>query len=107
MENLIIKVGAQYMIVHNIDTSDGLTNGVPYTINSFEKLPTRKPYLVWVQFEDENIGYQLKQKMKQLYIQGIQRSGCQYHVFLNNSMSGQLTISILFENNSLSNLALA
>jgi len=74
MENLIIKVGVQYMIVHNIDTSNGLTNGVPCTIKSFEKLSTGKPYLVWVQFEDENIGYQLKQKMKHLYIQGIQRS---------------------------------
>ena len=30
--SLLLKVDGLYMIVHNLDTSDGLTNGVPCTV---------------------------------------------------------------------------
>ena len=69
--SLMLKVSAQYMIIHNVDTSDGLTNGVPCVLKSYECHPTGEPYLNWVQFEDKVIGEKLKQRMRYVCVRGI------------------------------------
>lgn len=70
----MLKASTQYMIIHNVDTSDGFTNRVPCILKSFECHPTGEPYLVWVKFEDKIIGQKLREKMRHLYIRGINKS---------------------------------
>ena len=53
---LLLKVDGLYLIVHNLDTSDGLTNGVPCTVKHFSLTPAGIPFIAWVIFEDKQIG---------------------------------------------------
>lgn len=61
------------MIVHNLDTSDDLTNGVSGKMVHFTLSPSGTCIIIWVTFNDAYIGLQLKSKLKHLYVQGIQK----------------------------------
>lgn len=52
---LILQIGVRYMITSNIDVQDGLFNGAT-GILKFVELNNRKPYAVYIDFDDANIG---------------------------------------------------
>ena len=60
----------QYDLITNIDVEDGLINGAQCIIKYIET--TKKdnniiPYIVWAEFENENIGLNYRQKYSYLY----------------------------------------
>lgn len=69
---LNLKVGLHYMIFQNLDVADGLANGttgilrkVVKTFNTDDNL--HHAQLVWIEFEEENIGRAMRSKHKKLY----------------------------------------
>ena len=68
-QNLLIT-NQQYVLITNIDVEDGLINGAQCIIKYIET--TKKdnniiPYIVWAEFENENIGSNYRQKYSYLY----------------------------------------
>ena len=59
---LILAEGARVMLTYNIDTADGLVNGVIGTVNSFVKNDKGKVLTVLVDFDDEQVGLKTKTK---------------------------------------------
>jgi exonuclease III len=72
-QQLQIKITGQYMITHNIDTDDGLTNGATCVVKHFE-IVDEMPTILWIKFEDPNIGAALRQKMKSYFKNGIENT---------------------------------
>jgi len=62
---LQLKIGGKYMLTHNIDTTDGLTNGALCTIKDFNQK------CIWVLFENEDIGVICRQNKRSLYGKGV------------------------------------
>lgn len=70
-----LVVGMKYDLTANIDVADGLTNGSSCEIKKFEwKTKTSRPSIIWVKFDDVNIGKSARQKYKHLYSKDINRS---------------------------------
>ena len=69
-KKIILKVDAQYMMTVNIDTSDGLVNGVIGVLKRIDygrlksnaNTTVRKPIRVWILFDDERSGRALRNK---------------------------------------------
>jgi len=59
---LIVKVGAQVMLITNVDVSDGLTNGVMGTVTNVVPCTTpHKIRAVVVKFDNDRVGSNAKQ----------------------------------------------
>ena len=63
---LHIKISAKFMLIQNVDTSDGLTNGATCTIMDFSH-ETVPPTILWVLFDDIDIGEKCRNTNKNLY----------------------------------------
>ena len=72
---LQIAVDLKYEVVLNTDTSDGLTNGASCIVK-FVQVPQNKKArgIIWVQFEDENIGKKRRSEYKNKYNEQIDKS---------------------------------
>ena len=60
-----------YAVTVNINTTDGLINGAPCTLKKIQYLnqaictnPTYRPNILWVLFEDSQIGQQWRQRYR-------------------------------------------
>ena len=63
LEKLEIKVGARVMLIHNVNTSDGLTNGAQGTVNKVLNDGEKVRYIV-VKFDNKKVGKLQRQKLK-------------------------------------------
>ena len=69
---LHIALGLKYEIVLNANTGDGLTNGASCTAEYVEVPPNRKAKgVIWVHFEDDDIGKSTQALCKNTYKPGI------------------------------------
>ncbi|SAM00102.1 hypothetical protein [Absidia glauca] len=65
---LVLKVGARYMVTSNIDTGDGLVNGVVGILMKVDKGVHQdddtltKPLRLWMHFSDARSGHQLRNR---------------------------------------------
>ena len=64
--NLLLKESGNYMITHNINTSDGLTNGATCKIMMVQCV-NNNPTVVWVMFPDDDIGTIARYENRHLY----------------------------------------
>ena len=63
-------ISAQYMLTHNLDTSDGLTNGATCVIKHIGQSPNPasvRPVIIWVLFDDQYVGKNRRMEYKNLY----------------------------------------
>ena len=70
---LQIKLSVHYLVVVNIDTSDGLTNGATGILQWFDS-SSGKPHTLWVQFRDTPIWKKIRIQYKHLYTKNIDKS---------------------------------
>ena len=63
-KNIDLKCGIRYMITVNIDVCDGLVNGVSGILKKIES-SNEIPYLLWFDFEREDIGKLARQRYNQ------------------------------------------
>ena len=65
---LILKTSVLYRIIYNIDIQDGLANGTTGTLEkiSFNQ-QNKKPILLWLKFENSQIGQNKRKKSLHLY----------------------------------------
>ena len=63
LQTLKVKVGARVMLIHNIDTLDGLTNGAQGEVKEFVKIKDKIKYIV-IKFDNSNIGQERRRKSK-------------------------------------------
>ena len=72
---LQIAVGLKYEVVLNTNTSDGLTNGASCTVKYVQVSQNRKARgIIWMQFEDENIGKKTCSEHRNKYKEHILKS---------------------------------
>ena len=67
---VILMTNEQYDLISNIDVEDGLINGAQCLIKYIEtttKSTVTYPYIVWVQFENNEIGSNYRKKYSYLY----------------------------------------
>ncbi|XP_070184330.1 uncharacterized protein [Littorina saxatilis] len=72
--HLTLKVGGRFMLVHNVDISDGLTNGASGTLRQVGHKGSEKPEhvsVVWIEFDEESVGEKTRHRNKQLYTPAI------------------------------------
>ena len=64
LDSLTVVVGMIYDLTINLDTEDGLNNGSPCVVQAIEyrQAETRRPSIVWVKFEDKNVGSKCRKK---------------------------------------------
>ena len=55
MDNLVLKIGARVMLIYNVSTVDGLTNGSTGTVIEFETRKSQKEFII-VKFDDPEAG---------------------------------------------------
>ena len=71
--NLALAEGERTEIALNVRTDDGLTNGASNVIRLVQLNQPKKPSgIIWVQFDDEDVGKKTRQENRRLYVQGIQ-----------------------------------
>ena len=71
--NLALAEGERTEIALNVRTDDGLTNGASNVIMLVQLNQPKKPSgIIWVQFDDEDVGKRTRQENRRLYVQGIQ-----------------------------------
>ena len=71
--NLPLAEGERTEIALNVRTDDGLTNGASNVIRLVQLNQAKKPSgIIWVQFDDEDVGKKMRQENRRLYVQGIQ-----------------------------------
>ena len=72
---LHIALGLKYEIVLNVNTADGLTNGASCTVKCVQVPPDKKARgVIWVQFEDNDIGKSTRALGRNKYKPGIDHS---------------------------------
>ena len=70
--NLALAEGERTEIALNVRTDDGLTN-VARNVMIVQVYQPKKPSgIIWVQFDDEDVGKKTRQENRRLYVQGIQ-----------------------------------
>ena len=66
---LAIAEGERTEIALNVRTDDGLTNGASNIIKLVQlNQPTKPSGIIWVQFDDENVGFNTRQENRHLYV---------------------------------------
>ena len=71
--NLALAEGERTEIALNVRTDDGLTNGASNVIRLVQLNQPKKPsVIIWVEFDDEDVGKKTRQENRRLYVQGIQ-----------------------------------
>ena len=65
LQTLRLKVGARFMIIHNINTMDGLTNGARGKVMEIIAKDDRVRYIL-IQFDNPNIGIEQRRKFRHL-----------------------------------------
>ena len=65
LQTLKLKTGARCMLIHNINTNDGLTNGQQGTLIHVVSNEKRVQYIL-IKFDDPKIGEQQKRKYRHL-----------------------------------------
>ena len=76
-QNLTLKVGGRFMLISNIDCSDGLTNGATGTLKMIGQVGNESGdglSVVWMEFDDENVGQKRRGNYSQLYTPGVKSS---------------------------------
>ena len=75
MTELKLAIDLHYDCTVNLDVEDGLTNGATCVLKKIEyKTGFPQPAILWVQFVDNNVGKQCRQKYTNLYNTSILRS---------------------------------
>ncbi|XP_070548510.1 uncharacterized protein [Ptychodera flava] len=66
-----IAIGLRYDITANIDVEDGMTNGAGCIVQQIDfrmtNTSSNRPSIIWVKFDDENIGHFRRHKYRHLY----------------------------------------
>ena len=71
--NLALAEGERTEIALNVRTDDGLTNGASNVIRLVQLNQPKKPSgIIWVHFDDEDVGKKTRQENRRLYVEGIQ-----------------------------------
>lgn len=75
-KTLLLKVEARYMVTTNIDTSDGLVNGITDVLkridygiivsSSITTTNSKKPLRIWILFDDTNVGKNARRAQQNL-----------------------------------------
>ena len=76
-QNLTLKVGGRFMLISNVDCSDGLTNGATGTLKMIGQVGNQSGdalSVVWMEFDDESVGKNCRSKYEQLYTPGVKSS---------------------------------
>ena len=76
-QNLTLKVGGRFMLVSNVDCSDGLTNGATGTLKMIGRVGNETGdglSVVWMEFDDESVGQKCRTNFSQLYTSGVKSS---------------------------------
>ena len=60
MKTLSLKVNARVVLVFNVNTPDGLVNGAMGTIRDFTKTERGEIHIIWVEFDNNNVGEELR-----------------------------------------------
>ena len=66
MENLIVKIGCKVILIHNIDTADGLTNGQLGTLIDVIKTVDGSVAQFIIEFKNGNVGHKNRQNNPKL-----------------------------------------
>ena len=61
MDNLVLKVGARVMLIYNVCTIDGLTNGLTGSVIEIERRKNEKEFII-VKFDDPDAGEEERRK---------------------------------------------
>ena len=73
--NLGVAEGERTEIALNVRTDDGLNNGASNVVRLVQLHQPKKPSgVIWVQFDDEDVGKKTRQENRHLYVQGIQNT---------------------------------
>ena len=65
MDNLRVKIGCKIILIHNIDTADGLTNGQLGKLLEIIRTEDGSIAKIIVEFKKENVGKQNREKNPQ------------------------------------------
>ena len=67
-------VGLRNELTVNLDVTDGLVNGAGGITTKISLSPTGNPIIIWIHFDSEDIGRELRQNSKRLYTTGINKN---------------------------------
>lgn len=73
---LFLVIGIAAEITSNVNVQDGITNGASCVIKQFEYRVegSTRCSIIWVQFDDEKIGREIRTEFKRLYKSGIEKN---------------------------------
>lgn len=74
-KSLNVGVGLIYDIIVNLDVKDGLANGTTGEVKRIEYMPGySKPFIIWFDFSDPNIGKKQAETYKQYYNENVDKN---------------------------------